>query len=111
MSENNVVQELYKIIEERKCNPIEGSYTSYLFEEGIDKILKKVGEESAEVIISSKNNDPKETVSEISDLFYHTLVLMVLKGIKVEDVVEELEKRRGKICNKKQKRVDIEGIH
>ncbi|MCB2295023.1 phosphoribosyl-ATP diphosphatase [Clostridium algoriphilum] len=111
MSENNVVQELYKIIEERKENPIEGSYTSYLFEEGIDKILKKVGEESAEVIISSKNDDSKETVGEISDLFYHTLVLMVLKGIKVEDVVVELEKRRGKICNKKQKRVDIEGIH
>ncbi len=111
MSENNVVQELYKIIEERKGNPIEGSYTSYLFEEGLDKILKKVGEESAEVIISSKNNDPKETVGEISDLFYHTLVLMVLQGIKVEDVVTELEKRRGKICNKKQKKEDVEGIH
>ncbi|MBU3181918.1 phosphoribosyl-ATP diphosphatase [Clostridium psychrophilum] len=111
MSENNVVKELYKIIEERKGNPIEGSYTSYLFEEGIDKILKKVGEESAEVIISSKNEEPKETIGEISDLFYHTLVLMVLKGIKVEDVVAELEKRRGKICNKKQKREDIEGIH
>lgn len=111
MSENNVVQELYKIIEERKVNPIEGSYTSYLFEEGLDKILKKVGEESAEVIIASKNNDQKETVSEISDLFYHTLVLMVLQGIKVEDVVTELEKRRGKICNKKQKRENIESIH
>lgn len=111
MSEKNVVKELYKIIEERKGNPIEGSYTSYLFEEGIDKILKKVGEESAEVIISSKNEEPKETIGEISDLFYHTLVLMVLKGIKVEDVVAELEKRRGKICNKKQKREDIEGIH
>ena len=111
MSENNVVQELYKIIEERKGNPIEGSYTSYLFEEGLDKILKKVGEESAEVIISSKNDEMKETVGEISDLFYHTLVLMVLKGIKVEDVVAELEKRRGKICNKKQKRENIGGIH
>ena len=82
MSENNVVQELYKIIEERKENPIEGSYTSYLFEEGLDKILKKIGEESAEVIISSKNNDPKEIVSEISDLVYHTLVLMALQGYK-----------------------------
>ncbi|MFT5873273.1 MAG: phosphoribosyl-ATP pyrophosphohydrolase [Clostridium sp.] len=111
MSENNVVQELYKIIEERKGNSIEGSYTSYLFEEGLDKILKKIGEESAEVIISSKNNDPKETVSEISDLFYHTLVLMVLQDIKVEDVVAELETRRKKICNKKQKREDIESIH
>jgi phosphoribosyl-ATP pyrophosphohydrolase len=108
---NNVVQELYKIIEERKGNPIEGSYTSYLFEEGLDKILKKIGEESAEVIISSKNNDSKEIVSEISDLFYHTLVLMVSKGIKLEDITSELETRRMKICNKKQKREDIVGIH
>ncbi|MBZ9634959.1 phosphoribosyl-ATP diphosphatase [Clostridium sp. FP1] len=111
MNEINVVQELYKIIEERKENPKEGSYTSYLFEEGLDKILKKIGEESAEVLISSKNNDPKEIVSEISDLLYHTLVLMVLQGVKVEDVATELEKRREKICNKKQKREDIVGIH
>jgi len=111
MSEINVVQELYKVIEERQCNPIEGSYTSYLFEEGLDKILKKIGEESAEVIISSKNNDKKEIVSEISDLVYHTLVLMVLQGVKVEDIANELETRRKKICNKKQKREDIEGIH
>jgi phosphoribosyl-ATP pyrophosphohydrolase len=111
MSDNNVVQELYKIIEERKGNPIDGSYTSYLFEEGLDKILKKIGEESAEVLISSKNNDSKEMVSEISDLLYHTLVLMVLKGIKVEDIATELEKRREKICNKKQKKEDIAGIH
>ena len=111
MSENNVVQELYKIIEERKGNPIEGSYTSYLFEEGLDKILKKIGEESAEVIISSKNNDPKAIVSEIADLFYHTLVLMVSKGVKVEDIVVELETRRKKICNKKIKREDVVSIH
>jgi phosphoribosyl-ATP pyrophosphohydrolase len=111
MSENNVVQELYKIIEERKENPIQGSYTSYLFEEGLDKILKKIGEESAEVIISSKNNDSKEMISEISDLFYHTLVLMVLQGIKIEDIASELETRRKKICNKKQEREDIVGIH
>ncbi|MGK0466328.1 phosphoribosyl-ATP diphosphatase [Clostridium sp.] len=111
MNENNVVQELYEIIEERKGNPIEGSYTSYLFEEGLDKILKKIGEESAEVIISAKNDDQKEIVLEISDLFYHTLVLMALKGIKVEDIVEELETRRKKIGNKKQIREDIAGIH
>lgn len=110
MSENNVVQELYKIIETRKENPIEGSYTSYLFEEGLDKILKKVGEESAEVIISSKNSDNKEIVLEISDLFYHALVLMVSKGIKLEDVAAELETRRKKIGNKKQKREDIANI-
>jgi len=111
MNENNVIQELYKIIEDRKKNPIEGSYTSYLFEEGLDKILKKIGEESAEVIISSKNNDSKEIVSEISDLVYHLLVLMVSQGTKVEDIVNELEKRRRKICNKKQKREDIVSIH
>ena len=111
MSEINVLQELYKIIEERKENPIEGSYTSYLFEEGIDKILKKIGEESTEVVISSKNNDTKEMVSEISDLIYHTLVLMALKGVKVDDIATELEKRRKKICNKKQKKEDIAGIH
>jgi phosphoribosyl-ATP pyrophosphohydrolase len=111
MTEMNVVQELYKIIEERKENPIQGSYTSYLFEEGLDKILKKIGEESAEVLISSKNNDPKEIVSEISDLVYHTIVLMVLKGIKVEDIAIELEKRRKKICNKKQEKEVIAGIH
>lgn len=111
MSENNAVQELYKIIEERKENSIEGSYTSYLFKEGLDKILKKIGEESAEVIISSKNNEQKEIVSEISDLVYHTLVLMVLKGVKVEDIATELEKRSKKICNKKQKREDIASIH
>ncbi|MGH4051250.1 MAG: phosphoribosyl-ATP diphosphatase [Clostridium sp.] len=104
MSQNNIVQQLYKVIEDRKENPIEGSYTSYLFEQGIDKILKKVGEESAEVIISSKNSDANETVGEISDLFYHTLVLMVAKGIKIEDVANELETRREKICNKKPKR-------
>jgi len=111
MSENNVLQELYKIIEDRKENPIEGSYTSYLFEEGLDKILKKIGEESAEVIISSKNNNSKEMVSEISDLLYHTLVLMVLQGVKIDDIAIELEKRRKIICNKKQKREDIESIH
>lgn len=111
MTENNVLQELYKIIEDRKENPMEGSYTSYLFEEGLDKILKKIGEESAEVIISSKNNDPKELVSEISDLAYHILVLMVSQGTKVEDIISELEKRRGKICNKKQKRGEVVSIH
>ncbi len=111
MSENNVVKDLYKIIEERKENPIAGSYTNYLFEEGLDKILKKIGEESAEVIICSKNNDTKEMVLEISDLVYHTLVLMVLQGVKVEDIMEELEKRREKICNKKHTREVIGGIH
>lgn len=106
MSKYNILKELYKIIEDRKENPIEDSYTSYLFEAGLDKVLKKIGEESAEVIIGSKNSDKNEAIYEISDLLYHLLVLMALKGIKIEDIEVELEKRREKICNKKpEKRV------
>lgn len=101
MSENNVLQELYNVIEDRKHNPIEGSYTNYLFEKGLDKILKKVGEECAEVIIGSKNKNKEEMIYEISDLVYHLLVLMVSQGIKLEDIESELEKRRAKIGNKK----------
>ena len=111
MNKNNIIQELYKIIEDRRENPLKGSYTSYLFVEGLDKILKKIGEESSEVIIGSKNNKPKEVVSEISDLIYHVLVLMVLQGIKIEDIVTELGKRSEKICNKKQKNESIASIH
>lgn len=107
---SNVIDELYKIIEERKVDPIEDSYTSYLFEKGLDKILKKVGEEAAEVIISSKNDDNVEIIKEISDLAYHILVLMASKGIKPEDILEELEQRRQKICNKKPER-KVDSIH
>jgi phosphoribosyl-ATP pyrophosphohydrolase len=107
---NNIIKELYEIIEERKKDPIEGSYTSYLFEKGLDKILKKVGEEASEVIISSKNDDKNEMVNEIADLLYHLLVLMVDRDLKVEDIQGELERRRLKICNKKQDR-NLESIH
>jgi len=79
---------------DRTINPKEGSYTNYLFEKGIDKILKKVGEETAEVIIASKNKDKGEIVYEISDLFYHLFVLMVERGVKLDDIYEELKKRR-----------------
>lgn len=85
---------LYSLLKERKSNPLEGSYSSYLFREGVDKILKKVGEESAEVIIASKNNDKEEMIYEISDLVYHTLVLMVEQGVDIDDIKKELEKRR-----------------
>ncbi|WP_123054012.1 phosphoribosyl-ATP diphosphatase [Clostridium sp. JN-1] len=78
-----------------------GSYTSYLFKEGLDKILKKVGEESSEVIISSKNSNKEEKVYEISDLLYHLLVLMVHQGVAIDDIAQELEKRRQKTLNKK----------
>ena len=84
---------LYHLIEGRKTSPKEGSYTTYLFEKGLDKILKKVGEECTEVIIAGEKEDKAETVYEISDLAYHVLVLMVSAGITVEDVTRELEKR------------------
>ena len=84
---------LYKLIEGRKTEKKEGSYTTYLFEKGLDKILKKVGEESTEVIIAAKAQDKPETIYEISDLLYHLMVLMVEAGISLEDVRAELASR------------------
>ncbi len=84
---------LYRLIQGRKTSPVEGSYTTYLFEKGLDKILKKVGEECTEVIIGGRKEDRAETVYEIADLCYHVMVLMVQMGIAVEDVTRELEKR------------------
>ena len=84
---------LMKLIEGRKTNKQEGSYTTYLFEKGIDKILKKIGEESTEVIIAAKANDKAETIYEISDLAYHVMVLMVEAGISLEDIHRELASR------------------
>ncbi|MBQ2286934.1 MAG: bifunctional phosphoribosyl-AMP cyclohydrolase/phosphoribosyl-ATP diphosphatase HisIE [Acutalibacteraceae bacterium] len=87
------LQGLYDLLEERKETRPEGSYTSYLFDKGIDKILKKVGEECTEVIIAGKADDKKETVYELADLAYHCMVLMVQMGISVEDVHKELASR------------------
>ena len=84
---------LYELIQGRRANPQEGSYTTYLFEKGLDKILKKVGEECTEVIIAGRKEDRDETVYEIADLAYHVMVLMVQMGISVEDVTRELERR------------------
>ena len=84
---------LMDMLEGRKKNPKEGSYTSYLFQKGIDKILKKVGEESTEVIIAGKANDKAETVYEIADLTYHVMVLMLEMGISLEDIHKELASR------------------
>ena len=84
---------LYELIKGRKTAPKEGSYTTYLFEKGMDKILKKVGEECTEVIIGAAKADKDETVYEIADLTYHVMVLMVQMGITVEDITRELEKR------------------
>ncbi len=84
---------LMRLIEGRKTEKKEGSYTTYLFEKGIDKILKKVGEESTEVIIAGKADDKAEVIYEISDLTYHVLVLMVQMGISVDDIYKELASR------------------
>ena len=84
---------LYELIKGRKTAPKEGSYTTYLFEKGMDKILKKVGEECTEVIIGASKQDKEETIYEIADLTYHVMVLMVQMGITVEDITRELEKR------------------
>ena len=83
---------LMELIKGRKTEKVEGSYTSYLFEKGLDKILKKIGEESSEVIIAAKN-DRKETIYEISDLIYHMLVLMAEMNIEIKDVIKELASR------------------
>ena len=87
------VQSLVDTIEGRKLDPKEGSYTTYLFEKGIDKILKKVGEECTEVIIAGKADDKAETIYEISDLMYHVLVLMIEMGISVDEIINELKSR------------------
>lgn len=84
---------LYELLEGRKANLPEGSYTTYLFQKGIDKILKKIGEESTEVIIAAKADDKKETVYEIADLAYHIMVMMVEMGISVDDIRKELASR------------------
>jgi len=89
-----ILQELYDVIVDRNKNPKEGSYTNYLFEKGLDKILKKVGEESAEVIIAAKNKSFEEIRYEIADLVYHLFVLMVERGLKPDDIYDELRKRR-----------------
>lgn len=87
------LQTLVDLIRDRKINKKEGSYTTYLFDKGIDKILKKVGEECTEVIIAGKANDKAETIYEISDLVYHVLVMMIEMGISIDDIKSELASR------------------
>ncbi|MEV9640088.1 bifunctional phosphoribosyl-AMP cyclohydrolase/phosphoribosyl-ATP diphosphatase HisIE [Mammaliicoccus sciuri] len=91
-----VVYEVIDEIADRKEYPVEGSYTTYLFNEGIDKVLKKVGEESTEVVIGAKNADKEEVSNEIADLIYHTLVLMNILDVDLSDVQQVLRKRRPK---------------
>ena len=106
---NDTLQSLYQVVLDRKANPQEGSYTCYLFDQGIDKICKKVGEESAETIIAAKNGVQSDTVGEISDLIYHLMVLMVQQNIPLDEVLAELDRRSLKIGNLKQmKKTDRE---
>ncbi len=95
------MEDLMALISGRKNKPQEGSYTTYLFEKGVDKILKKIGEESTEVIIAGKADDRKETVYEIADLCYHVMVLMVEMGISLDEIKNELKSRH--VVDKKTK--------
>ena len=89
-----ILQELYSVIEQRKEKRPEGSYTTYLFNSGLDKILKKVGEEATETIVAAKNSDAQRFVSETGDLIYHLLVLLVERGISLDEISRELKGRR-----------------
>lgn len=88
-----VFETIYETIADRKKNPKEGSYTNYLFDKGIDKILKKVGEEATELVIAAKNPNPEEVKYELSDFLYHAMVLMVERGVTWEDIIKELADR------------------
>lgn len=97
----DMLRELYATVESRRAEKQEGSYTCYLFEKGLDKILKKCGEECSEVLIAAKNGKQEDTVGELSDLLYHLMVLMVNEGIPLEAVEEELARRHQKTGNLK----------
>ena len=98
-------ESLYQTVISRRENPQEGSYTCYLFDQGLDKILKKCGEECAETIIAAKNMNNEETILEISDLIFHLTVLMAQQGITPDDISNELSKRSIKTGNLKKMRV------
>lgn len=104
------IRKQYEMALERKENPKPGSYTSYLYEKGLEKILKKVGEESTEVVIAALNGSKEELVGEINDLIYHVIVLMVEKGITLEDIEDELYRRSLKEGNLKAERKPITNI-
>ena len=91
----DIMRELYSVVTDRKANPVEGSYTNYLFDKGTDKISKKVGEEAVETAIAAAQRNRAEVIGEIADLGYHVLVLMADQGITIEDVESELRSRRG----------------
>lgn len=96
MQESNplkVFEDVFTVIKDRKIHPKEGSYTNYLFDKGIDKILKKLGEEATEIVIAAKNPNPNEIKYEISDFLYHMMVLMAEKGVTWEEITKELAQR------------------
>ena len=97
----DVIKGLYQVARERKETKQEGSYTCYLFEQGLDKILKKVGEESTEVIVAAKNPGDDELTYETADLLYHVLVLLVERGVSFDQIKQELAKREGKMSDYK----------
>ena len=106
---NTILEDMYEVILDRKQNPMEGSYTCYLFEKGLDKILKKCGEECSEVIIAAKNPEQEPLAEEVCDLLYHLLVLLAEREVPLSAVEEVLVRRRNKIGNlKPMKTVDRE---
>ncbi len=101
MRNQEILYQVSEVIKDRRLNPKDGSYTNYLFDNGLDKILKKVGEETAETIIAAKNQNKNEIIYEISDLIYHVAVLMAYSGISWDDIMGELAKRELKTGNLK----------
>lgn len=106
--EESIIDQVIAQIKDRKQSPVEGSYTNYLFKQGVDKISKKLIEEAGEVVIAAKNNDQAELVLEVSDLLYHTFVMMEEQGVTLADVKKELTKRFGIKGNNKGDRAEIE---
>ena len=104
------IEVLYNTIQDRKNNPQEGSYTTYLFNKGLHKILKKFGEESTEVIIASLKDNKDDVILEVGDVLYHLIVLLVEKGISLEDIENELYKRSLKTNNLKAERKPVENL-
>ena len=103
--EKGILYEIYNQIQDRNINPKENSYTNYLLDEVIDKICKKIGEEATETVIAAKNYNKKEIIGEISDLIYHTLVLMYKSSVNIQDIEEKLIERHKKQGNNKKKNI------
>lgn len=104
------IEKEYQTVLDRKNNPEEGSYTTYLYDKGLEKILKKVGEETTEVVVAALSQSKEELVGEINDLLFHVLVLMAEKGITLEDIDNEMIRRREKQHNLKAERREITNV-